>query len=709
MRALLGGLVAGLPEAAVRSIIARAEGIPLYAVETIRMLVADGRLVAREGGGYEPVGELGELAVPSTLHALIAARLDGLEPADRALVQDAAVLGQSFRLDALAAVAGIDAADAGPRLERLVRQDLLRQEVDPRSPERGQFAFVQALIREVAYSTLSLRDRRARHLAAARHFESVGDEELAGALAAHYVAAFRASAAGPEAEGLASQARVSLRAAADRAFALGAPGQAMTFLEQAIEVTPDPAGRAELHERAALAAMTAARNEIALGHFEAAATLYAGVGDRSREARAMAHLGSALRALRRHEEARTLLEAAWARFQDLGDEDPALVFLAQMVAAVVMQVGDYDRALEMSERALAAAERHGLAENAADLLNIKGTTLFYRGRQWEARALLVGARQVAEEAGLSDTALRVMVMLPSFIALDDPRGSLALQQEAIALARRLGRRGIELGILFNATEDARRTGDWDWAVTETNAAAQLDLDQATLLGIRSQLAFYATYRGSFDEVELGDIREAVEALDDRDLYAGIYDLGASHAHAEGRWVEATAAWLKVGDISDLNAPYALPKAGRSAILAGDFGVRPGRPRPAGRAGDQGTGDRCRPGDDPRRARSAGGRPGRRTLRVPDGPRRLSGPRPRMGRGSPGPRGGVDARDERFRGGDLGRWGQGDLPPAAGGPDARPPGGGGAPRERRCGGRGVSRACRGFARDRRRGLTPATGS
>jgi predicted ATPase len=97
MRQLLAGFVPDLPEAAVRSIVARAEGIPLYAVETIRMLVADGRLREREGGtGYEPVGDLGELAIPDTLHALIAARLDGLDPAERALIQDAAVLGQSF-------------------------------------------------------------------------------------------------------------------------------------------------------------------------------------------------------------------------------------------------------------------------------------------------------------------------------------------------------------------------------------------------------------------------------------------------------------------------------------------------------------------------------------------------------------------------------------------------------------------------------------
>ena len=52
-------------------------------------------------------------------------------------------------------------------------------EIDPRSPERGQYAFVQALIREVAYNTLSKKDRKAKHLAAARWFESLGNEELA--------------------------------------------------------------------------------------------------------------------------------------------------------------------------------------------------------------------------------------------------------------------------------------------------------------------------------------------------------------------------------------------------------------------------------------------------------------------------------------------------------------------------------------------------
>jgi len=569
MRALLGGLVTGLPEAAVRSIVARAEGIPLYAVETIRMLVADGRLVELPAGGFAPAGELGELAVPDTLHALIAARLDGLEHADRALVQDAAVLGQSFRLDAVAAVAGLDPAEIAPRLERLVRQDLLHQEVDPRSPERGQFAFVQALIREVAYSTLALRDRRARHLAAARHFESIGDEELAGALAAHYVAAYRSSMEGSEADALAGQARIALRAAADRATSLGAPGQAVMFLDQAIELTPDPAAKAELHERAGRSALDSARADVSLAHYEAATAIWVTLGDRSAQARTVAWEGQALSMIRRRDEALARLAAAWEQFRDLGADDPNLVLLARGLAGSYMLTGDYERANALADQALASAERLGLADIAAEALVVMGTTAFYRGRQWQARALLTGARQLAEEAGLHDTALRVMITLPSFVALDDPRASLALQQGAIELARRLGRRGSELAILFNSTEDARRTGDWDWAVRELEASMQLDVDETSALGSRGQLAFYEIYRGRADPQAVAELGEALYALEDRDMHSAVDDFGGSYAHAQGRWADAAAAWMRIADISDLNAPYALPRAGRVAVLARD--------------------------------------------------------------------------------------------------------------------------------------------
>ncbi len=115
MLELLGGLVPGLPESAARTIVQRAEGIPLYAVETVRMLLNDGRLQQTDGA-YQPVGDLSTLAVPETLHALIAARMDGLEPADRSLLQDASVIGLSFGADALAAVSGLATDEVERRL-----------------------------------------------------------------------------------------------------------------------------------------------------------------------------------------------------------------------------------------------------------------------------------------------------------------------------------------------------------------------------------------------------------------------------------------------------------------------------------------------------------------------------------------------------------------------------------------------------------------
>ena len=245
-----------------KAIVARADGIPLYAVEIVRMLVAEGRLAIHDGV-YVPEGDLTTLAVPDSLAALIAARLDGLDPRDRALLQTAAVLGQSFSLAALAAVSSTDEAGLEPRLRALVRRELLTLEADPRSPERGQYAFVQAMIREVAYGTLTKKDRKVRHLAAARFFESLGSDELAGALAGHYLAAHANAIDGPEVDALAGQSRIALRAAAERATSLGAHDQAVAFLTQALTVASDPRDQADLLERAGTSAGAAARFDVA--------------------------------------------------------------------------------------------------------------------------------------------------------------------------------------------------------------------------------------------------------------------------------------------------------------------------------------------------------------------------------------------------------------------------------------------------------------
>jgi len=124
MRAMLDGLVPGMPNDAAMAIARQAQGMPLYAVETIRMLV-DRDVVQPVDGVYRLVGDIGELAVPDTLQSLLSARLDALEPGARRLVADAAVLGGSFPAEALVAVSGMPADEVLSIISELVRREVL--------------------------------------------------------------------------------------------------------------------------------------------------------------------------------------------------------------------------------------------------------------------------------------------------------------------------------------------------------------------------------------------------------------------------------------------------------------------------------------------------------------------------------------------------------------------------------------------------------
>ena len=568
MRDLLAGLVPGLPAATVRSIVARADGIPLYAVETIRMLLADGRLTEVDGR-YEPVGELGELAVPETLQALIAARLDTLAPPDRALLQDAAVLGQSFTLAGLAAVSGEEPADLERRLHDLSRADLVIQEVDPRSPERGMYAFVQALIREVAYSTLALRDRRARHLAAARFFESLGDDELAGALASHYMAAWRASPDGPEGEAIAIQARLALVGAADRAMSLGSPEGAIGFLEQALTVGADPAERAPILERAGRAAANALQGDRAEGFFREAIELRGEMGDVPGRFRAIAALGAALIVLRRMDAAATLLEPAIEEAEGVADESD----LARLICGLARIRFSQDRleeGLALMDRGLPIAERHELAELLIEALITKGSLLSKAARPVEGIALVEAARRLAVEHGFPAWEGRALVSLSLNVAIRDPRAAVELEREAIELARRIGRRDMELLLIGNAGEDSIRTGEWDFQAVQFASLDELDIEPSIRLPMEAASVAIGLMRGTIAAPEI-EARHKLFAgsIEDTDLASSLPDMLGWAAFASGRFADAAASWLENADVSALNAPYSLPRVAHMALLAGD--------------------------------------------------------------------------------------------------------------------------------------------
>src|SRR3984885_14901124 len=299
MDSLVDALVPGMPPPARAKITAQAQGIPLFAVETVRSL-ADRDIVQPVEGVYRLTGDVGELIVPDSLHALLAARLDALDPGVRRLVSDAAVLGSSFPAEALIAVSGRDEPSVRAALAELVRREVLSVSADPLSPERGSYRFSQEMLRQVAYDTLSRRDRKPRHLTVAAHLRSAfaGDgEEVIDVVARHYLDALNVIPDDPDAAEIRGQAIAALIRAGDRAKRTGAPGKAAASYAAAAELTlPGPADGEEiaggppdagrLWERAAESASADGNYALSIAHAGHARDQYLGRGQARAAARA---------------------------------------------------------------------------------------------------------------------------------------------------------------------------------------------------------------------------------------------------------------------------------------------------------------------------------------------------------------------------------------------------------------------------------------
>ena len=122
--------------------------------------------------------ERGARALPESLQSLIAARLDGLPPERKALVGDAAVVGEVFWTGAVAALDHGDRTAAEEGLRDLAQRDLLRHNRDSSLAGENEFAFRHALIRDVAYEQLTRADRAAKHAAVARWLEATAGERM---------------------------------------------------------------------------------------------------------------------------------------------------------------------------------------------------------------------------------------------------------------------------------------------------------------------------------------------------------------------------------------------------------------------------------------------------------------------------------------------------------------------------------------------------
>jgi len=529
MDQLVDALVPGIPAAARSRITSQAQGIPLFAVETVRALI-DRDVVQPIEGAYRLTGDIGELAVPDSLHALLAARLDALDPGVRRLAADAAVLGSTFPAEALVAVSGQDEATVRAALAELVRREVLSVSADRLSPQRGSYGFAQEMLRQVAYDTLSRRDRKARHLTVAAHLRAAfaGDgEEVTDVIARHYLDALDAVPGDPDAGEIRGQAIATLTRAAERAVRTGAPARAGASYAAAARLTQagtadgDPAAAAVLWEHAAEAADTSGDWAAAVEQAGHAADAYRRCGDARAAARAQVIAGRVLRLWGRYAQGREQLAAVVAVLRDDPDTDTvrALGELARLEVFAGSPEAD-----ALSAEALALGQALAVDEaTLAGLFDTRGVCHSFAGRRPEAASYFREAARLAGQAGDTVLLSRALLNLSDTLTGSDPAAGAEAARAAAAHSRRAGARDLLAFAVGNLAQALLMTGDWDAAEAEMAQAADAD-GLASLDLLACYRAWLAALRGDAPAAQaalagLGDLRASEDPQDQANLAA----------------------------------------------------------------------------------------------------------------------------------------------------------------------------------------------
>jgi predicted ATPase len=169
VEAMITSLTGGktLPTEMVEQVIAKTDGVPLFVEELVKMILESG-LVREEVDRYVLTGPLPPLAIPTTLHDSLMARLDRLGAA-RAVAQLGATLGREFSYEVVRAISPVDEATLQCQLAQLVQAELLYQRG---ALPQARYAFKHTLIQEAAYQSLLKSTRQVYHQRIAQVLEA---------------------------------------------------------------------------------------------------------------------------------------------------------------------------------------------------------------------------------------------------------------------------------------------------------------------------------------------------------------------------------------------------------------------------------------------------------------------------------------------------------------------------------------------------------
>jgi class 3 adenylate cyclase/tetratricopeptide (TPR) repeat protein len=406
MRNLLGR--AKLDEGVRAQVIEAAEGNPLFVEEMLAMLIDDG-LLERHNGDWVATADLGDITVPPTIEALLAARLDRLSPPERAVAERASIEGKVFHGGAVAELSPAEArSEVAAHLQALIRRELVRPDHSD-FPGEDAFRFRHLLIRDAAYRSMpkelraELHERFAAWLAHAAGDRVIEHEEIVGY---HLEQAFRhrVELSPPDAatRSLGGRAAERLGSAGMRALARGDTPAAVSLLDRAVGVLAhDDPLRTQLLCDLGFALTDHGELERA-GAVLADATVAAEAGDNPALRAVVAMRSAWVRLLGggAHEEMRAKVEESARILDEVGDE-AGLAESYLRLGMLRTWRGQCVEAQVLFERAVALAQRVGNMRIASESL-ARLLTAAYWGPMPLSEALLLCRKVVEESQGSRD-------------------------------------------------------------------------------------------------------------------------------------------------------------------------------------------------------------------------------------------------------------------------------------------------------------------
>ncbi|NUT34971.1 MAG: AAA family ATPase [Hamadaea sp.] len=458
---------AAFPATSLDPLVELAGGNPLYAHEYVRMLVDRGEL--RPVGANWLLEGMHSTPMPQTVQAVIANRLDLLDPTDRQVLQAAAVVGTQFWPGAIAAASGLPTEAVMRGLHRLEQRDLVLEIASSTMADEPEYGFRHILVRDVCYQRLPRSERVACHQRTADWLERTTEgrlHDVAEVLANHRWAAHEITRTlGLDPAPHAPAARDALHLAARRAYALHALETAQTLVTRALGLKLEPDLTLEL-----LATEIDFYRDgdvfMAGGGVERLTLLteqLAEAGDVAGVARGSTLLGQAAWSRADRSETLRWLGRAARHYEELPDSPEMVEALLELARAWMMDF-ETGPAIDAARSAAEVASRLRLAEAQASARITIATAEFMAGHG-HALSDLVEITDECRRAKLSNWRRAAHNLAWAYLEEGDVLANLRLSGEVRASVRSGGH---ALFPSYNEqAQSAYMAGDWPKAISAT--------------------------------------------------------------------------------------------------------------------------------------------------------------------------------------------------------------------------------------------------